>query len=161
MIIKGTLLIGLAGCYKNHLYVQQEWVNVSFLASRHVGSPDPRSENPPDGQRLLIAWHFPRCLLEEHLHMLITVRLWDQTEEKATRPIERRRGSFALDYPNPGDCIDRRILTYKVEVFTASGELLETWKHQFWTEFIELQPAIRSNVSVSSQCKQGSVIETP
>ncbi len=158
MIIKGALLICLASCYKDHLYVQQEWVNASFLASHHVGTPDPRSENPPEGQRLLVAWHFPRCLLEERLTLFVTVRLWDQTEEITIRPIERRRGSFAFDYPNPGDCLDRRILTYKMEVFTESGELVEEWKHHFWTEQIELQ---RSNVSVSSQLKQESVIEIP
>lgn len=143
--------------------MQQEWVDANFLASHHVGTPDPRSECPPEGQRLLFAWHFPRCLLEDGLTLLATVRFWDQTEEIFVRPLTRRRGSLALDCPNPGDCIDRRILTYKVEVFTTNGELLEEWKHHFWRELIELQPtsAERSSFSVSSHPKQGSVIETP
>jgi hypothetical protein len=163
MIIKGTLLISLSGCYKNHLYVQQEWVDANFLASHHVGTPDPRSENPPEGQRILVAWYFPRCLLEDQLTLLVTVRLWDQTEQIFMRSIDRRRGSLAFDCPNQGDCLDRRVLTYKVEVFTLNGDLIEEWKHHFWTELIKLQPAPaqRSNSSVSSHPKQESVIETP
>jgi hypothetical protein len=131
-------LVCLTGCYKNHLYVQQEWVDASFLASSHVGTPDPRQEHPPHGQRLLIAWDFPRSLFDEKLTLEITVRLWNNTQEVLLHPVERKRGYEALYFPNADPCDDRRILTYRIQVLNAEGTVLETWKHHFWTELIEI-----------------------
>lgn len=113
-------------------------MDVNFLASSHVGTPDPRRDDPPEGQRLLIGWNFPRCMVEDGLVLWITVRLWDNTQDFVVQPIDRKRGSAAFYYPNKDDCIDRRILTYKIEVLTSSGFLIETWKHHFWTELIEM-----------------------
>ena len=63
-----------AGCYKNHLYVQQQKIDQSFLASSHVGTPDPRQKSPPLGQKLLIAWSFPWSLFSQDLTAITTVR---------------------------------------------------------------------------------------
>lgn len=129
-----------------------------------MGTPDPRQENPPEGQRLLVAWDFPRSLFEDRLTLLITVRLWDNTQDVLFKPVDRRRGYAAYYYSNKDPCIDRRILTYRVQVLNSKGEIIETWKHHFWTELIDvesLSSAQRSSPSVSSQPKQGSVIDTP
>jgi hypothetical protein len=125
------------GCYKNHLYVQQEWVNRDFLASVKVGTPDPRQADPPQGQRLLIAWDFPKSLFERRLTLLTTVRLWDQSETVITRPVERKRDGVALFFPSKN--LQKQILTYRIQVFDQEGGLIETWKHHFWTELIPLQ----------------------
>lgn len=156
----------VASCYKNHLYVQQEKVDVNFLASSHIQTPDPRLAHPPEGSRLLISWNFPRCLFGEQLTFLVTVRFWDNTEKILVKTIHHRRGSTAFDFSNPGTCLSSQILTYKIDVFTEEGTLIETWKHHFWVELIDLHPdktvsAQRSQCSVSSHPKHGSVIETP
>ena len=140
------------GCYKDHLYVQQEWVDRNFLASSHVNTPDPRQECPPMGQRLLIAWRFPRNLVDRHLKMIFTVRLWDNEEEVFTHPIEKSRGYAAFNF------FDERILTYRIQVVDSENEIVEIWEHHFWTKLIDIN---RSRVSVSSQPMQGSVIDTP
>jgi hypothetical protein len=150
-------LLMLSGCYKNHLYVQQEWVDEKYLASTRVHTPDPRQANPPKGQKLLVKWDFPKSQFDLRLTLLITVRFWDHSEQVFIRPVERRRDFIDLHFN------DLQILTYKVEVFTQSKELLEVWKHHFWTELIDVRadsPRKRSS-SVSSQPRQGSVIETP
>lgn len=136
--------------------MQQEWVDRNFLASSHVGTPDPRQCDPPEGQRLLIAWDFPRSYYSRKLTLVATVRLWDDTQTVKTFSIERKRGYRALFFSK------QRILTYRVDVVTADGELIETWKHQFWTELIEVgRPADTNSSRVSSQPRQESVIESP
>lgn len=167
-LIKGTLaLLFLSGCYKNHLYVQQEWVDADFLASSKVHTPDPRQAHPPQGQRLLIAWDFPKSVFDRRLTLAATVRFWDNTQTTIVQPIERKRDSIAHFFPNDGQGADRRILTYRVQIFAESGDLVETWNHQFWTELIDVDrhesfsSAHRMSDSVSSQPKQESVTDTP
>lgn len=143
-------LLVFAGCYKNHLYVQQEWVDRNFLASTHVGTPDPRQECPPEGQRLLVSWKFPRNLGE--LKLVITVRFWDNSEEVICHPIDRSWGYAAFFFSK---C---KILTYRVQVVDLCDAIVETWEHHFWTELIDID---RRSASVSSQSRHGSVIEMP
>ncbi len=140
--------------------MQQEWVDRDFLASTKVGTPDPRQANPPDGQRLLVAWDFPKSMFAEQLSLLVTVRLWDNSQQLIVKPLERKRDVAAFYFP----CTDRekRLLTYRIQVMTKEGKIIETWKHHFWTELIEINGAASNkSSSVSFQPKQGSVIETP
>lgn len=117
--------------------MQQEWVDRNFLASTRVGTPDPRQEHPPEGQRLLVAWDFPRSLFERQLHLKITVLLWDNTQEMIEMPMERRRDTAAFYFPSKEK--ERSILTYRVQVFSKEGDLIETWNHHFWTELIDIK----------------------
>lgn len=133
--------------------MQQEWVDRNFLASTHVGTPDPRQCNPPEGQRLLLAWDFPKSLYSCGLSLALTVRFWDEEQIVQTLPLLRRRGTRALFFQG------KKILTYRVDVITANGEILESWLHQFWTELIDVGK--RRSSSVSSQPMHESVIERP
>jgi hypothetical protein len=121
-----------SSCYRNHLYVQQEWVDRNFLASSHVNTPDPRQSEPPEGQRLLIAWDFPRSIFLKDLSFAVTVRFWDDTQQEIVDPIQRKRGYQAFYFPK------KKILTYRVQVVTKEKEVIETWNHQFWTERIDI-----------------------
>jgi hypothetical protein len=119
-------------CYKDHLYVQQEWVDRNFLASSHVNTPDPRQEHPPQGQRLLIAWRFPQNLIDQQLNLVLTMRFWDNTEEEQIRPIRNSRGYTAFNFLN------EKILTYRIQIIDADGDVVERWEHQFWTKLIDI-----------------------
>ncbi len=140
-------------CYKDHLYVQQEWVDRDFLASSKVGTPDPRQECPPVGQRLLVSWRFPSNLFYQELRLIATVRFWDNSEEVICYPVEKMWGSTAFNFFEK-----RKILTYRIQVLDRNDEVMEVWEHHFWTELIDMD---RRRVSVSSQPKQGSVMEMP
>ncbi len=146
-------LLFSSGCYRHHLYVQQEWVDRNSLASSHVNTPDPRQCDPPEGQRLLVAWQFPKSYFCRDLTIVATVRFWDDTQLVEKIPVIRKRSYKALFYSN------QKILTYRVEVVTKEGEILETWQHQFWTELIDVGASKSS--SVSSQPRQASVMERP
>ena len=105
----------------------------SFLASSHVGTPDPRQEDLIEGQRLLIAWRYPQNLMQDDLRLVLTVRFWDQSEEKFFSPLEKVRGHTAYNF------FQQKILTYRVQVLDKGGEVVDTWEHHFWTQWIDLQ----------------------
>ena len=147
----GLLTFFCLGC--SHLYVQQESIDGSYLASAHVDTPDPKRDNPPTGQKILISWDFPKSLFDEGLTALAAVRLWDNEQVLYKIPIERKRDVAELFFPSTN-----RILTYRIQVVDEQGEIVETWNHQFWTELIQID---ETKSSVSSQPRQGSVIETP
>jgi hypothetical protein len=149
----------MSGCYRHHLYVQQEWVDRNFLASSHVNTPDPKLDDPPEGQRLLIAWDFPRSQFQKELSLAVSVRFWSDTQKEISYPLPKKRGYCAYFFPN------EKILTYRVRVLTREGTVLESWNHHFWTQLIEVgdsaSAAESSNSSVSSQPIQESVIDKP
>lgn len=129
--------------------MQQEWIDREFLASSYVGTPDPRQEHPPLGQRLLVSWNFPRSIFEKHLSLSVTVRFWDDTQRTIVEPIERKRDSAVFYFPHDIPGSDKRILTYRVQAIAANGELVGHWDHQFWTELIEIGP--KGNLRQSPQ----------
>ena len=131
-VVISLIALLCCGCYRHHLYVQQEHVDRGFLASSYVNTPDPRQKDPPEGQRLLIAWDFPRSIFKKELLLSATVRFWDDTEQERIEPIQRKRGSHAFYFPK------KRILTYRVQVISKDQEIIETWKHHFWTERIDI-----------------------
>jgi len=147
------LLTFFTACYRDHLYVQQEWVDRNFLASTKVGTPDPRQADPPEGQRILVGWRFSQNLLAEKLQLVLTVRFWDNSQEVIARPIQRSVSNTAFNFFD-----GLKILTYRIDVVNAKGDVIQTWEHQFWTKLIDIDR--RSN-SVSSHPRQGSVMETP
>lgn len=162
-----------SGCCGNYLYVQQETVGVGFLASSVVGTPDPRQEDPPEGQRLLVGWDFPRSVFQKQIHLLISVRLWDYSLKEIVLPLERKRDAAAFFFPacgspsgsenGPQNGKGRAIMTYRVQAVDREGNQVAVWDHQLWTEWIGIDrsAAAASSDSVSSQPKQGSVTETP
>lgn len=139
-----TLLISffciclLGGCYKDNLYVQQEWVDGSFLASSKVCSPDPRQSHPPIGQRLIIGWDFPKSLFQEGLTLVATVRLWDNSQQEFRKAITRKREVIEYFFQNDQEGIDLRILTYKIQILGPDGKEVRVWEHHLWTELIDL-----------------------
>lgn len=107
-----------SGCYRDYLYVQQEKVNRMFLASSHVGTPDPRQDDPPQGYRLLIAWDVPKSFADREIVILAEVRLMSGKLETQTIPLLRKRGYQALYFA------DEEIMTYRVRAIAADGEIL-------------------------------------
>ena len=94
--------------------------------------------------------------------MVCTVRFWNQEQIEKEFVPESRRGAEAFFFP----AVDKghRILTYRVDVYDCEGALVETWKHHFWTERIDVasrSSAPSASASVSARPKHGSVIETP
>jgi hypothetical protein len=126
----------VTGCYKSHLYVQIENIGKDFLASSYVKTPDYRQQNPPTGQRIIVNWCFPKELYSKDLFIKLTVRFWSNTQVTKNHAILKLFGSKSFFFPS--DKKEDRILTYRIEVFSKEGNLIETWKHQFWTDLIDV-----------------------
>lgn len=138
LLIFLCVFIFFTSCYKNHLYVQHEKMDITYLASSHVNTPDYRQKHPPVGQTLSIAWDFPLSLFRENLNMILTVRFWDNKQDVFCHKIDRKRGYKIFKFQD--DTIDKskKILTYKIDVFNEDGILIDQWKHQFYKELIEI-----------------------
>ena len=138
-IILLLCLFFLSSCYKNHLYVQQDKLDKNYLASSHVHTPDPRQKNPPEGQRLSVAWDFPLSIFKEQpLNLILTVRFWDNTQDVFVTKMEKKRGYVIYKFQDPTHNKPKKILTYKVDVVNEDGEIVEQWKHQFWKKLIKI-----------------------
>jgi len=72
-------------------------------------------------------------MMDQEPSFVISMRFWDDTDQEIVDIIPRKRGSRAYDFPK------KKILTYRVQVVSKDGEILETWQHHFWTEKIEVK----------------------
>jgi hypothetical protein len=129
----------MTGChYTGYLYVQQEAVDSSFLASAHVSTPDPRAEDPPIGQRLLIRWDFPKSIFDQNLTLFATIRFWDSHEELLQLPLLRKTDTTFFFFPKEatGSKSQGKILTYRITIQNGSGCEVACWEHPFWTPLI-------------------------
>lgn len=132
------LMLLLSSCYKDNLYVQQEWVDKSYLASFYVKTPDPRDKNPQIGQKIIISWDFPLSEYKKDLTVVLFVRFWDQTQKELTYKIERKRGYTDFFFENINSEQNKKILTYRLDVVDKNNEIIRTWKHQLWTKQINI-----------------------
>jgi len=115
-----------------------ENIGEDYLASTHIKTPDYRQENPPRGQRINVSWDFPFNLYEKNLFLCLTARLWNNTQEKRKYHLQKRWGTTTFFFENKTKEKGNKILTYKLEVITDYGKIIETWEHQFWTELIDV-----------------------
>ncbi|MEI8125813.1 MAG: hypothetical protein WCG42_08665 [Parachlamydiaceae bacterium] len=132
-----TLL--LTSCQQSYLTVQTDYLSYKNLASYYVGTPDPRMDCPPIGQRLIISWSVWKEMLAcDDLHLEITIRFRNRKEWKENFHILKKRGTYVYTLLN-NDYIDKQgILCYKVEL-VGNGCVIEEWRHQIWTELIEIE----------------------
>lgn len=138
MRIQILALLLLSSCQKYYVSVSQQWVDARYLASTHVHTPDPRQDDPPVGQMLVMNWRIPKAILEKNPHIALHVIYWDYTEQVIEFPLNERMGwvtyrLFNKEYREKGG-----ILTYKAELLTQEGEVFCDWRHQLWINLINL-----------------------
>jgi hypothetical protein len=136
-------LICLTGCAKNqYLSLMSDKIDARYLASTHVGTPDPRQANPPQGQRIVIAWYVPGRILEERPEIRLHLLFWNNTTQVVCYPIYKGRGNKVFFLLGDEFIEKKGILTYKAEIVTADGSVFSEWKHQLWVNFIEVEQDI-------------------
>jgi hypothetical protein len=129
----------LTGCKQYYLSICQEWVDVRYLASTNVSTPDPRQAHPPVGQQLLLDWRIPADIYAKHPEVVLDLILWDYTARQVRYPIKRRMDFatyrlFNEDYEKTGG-----ILTYQAKIVTEDGKVFREWKHQLWVNLITVK----------------------
>src|ERR1043165_302306 len=84
------LIFFLPGCRQYYLSICQEWIDVRYLASNHVSTPDPRLDHPPVGQMLILDGRIPKDIFEKKPEVVLDLILWDYTTRQMRIPIKRR-----------------------------------------------------------------------
>lgn len=139
------VLLSFVSCQKYGLLLHQQRIDASYLASSHVGSPDPRQKCPPHGQLLIVEWWVPPPLLKYQPRVVVHLFFRNYTEKIIEFPITRRV-SYEI-YPVLGCEFDETggLLTYKAEIVICEGEIYREWKHQMWVQLIDLsdEPSIQ------------------
>jgi hypothetical protein len=125
------LLLLFAGCHKYYVDVKKERIGRDSLASTFVGSPDPLQACPPSGEKLLVSWRLPKEAMEQQLVLVLKLVLRDYEEVTEVYPVLRRRGMIAYGLE------ERGIVTYKAEIQTVAGEVVEGWEQALWFSVIK------------------------
>jgi hypothetical protein len=132
------LLIYLPSCGKSYITVRQEWVDRRYLASSHVNTPDPRQNNPPLGQKLIVSWLIPNSVMEEHPNLVLRVIFWNYTEKNIVFPIRHRAGYKVFSVLNEEYEKTGGLLTYSAQIVSQDNQVYKEWKHQLWVNLIDI-----------------------
>lgn len=132
-------ILFLVSCNSSYLSVHTDYFSRENLASYYVGTPDPRLNNPPIGQRLIVTWAVPRSCngYYSDLHLEVTIRFRNRKEVREIYPITRLHGTYVYSLLNEDYIETRGMLSYKVDL-VADGKVLEQWRHQIWADLIEI-----------------------
>jgi hypothetical protein len=131
-------ILFFSGCRQYYLSICQEWVDVRYLASTHVGTPDPRQDHPPIGQMLILDWRIPKEILKKKPEVVLDLILWDYTTRRVQIPIKRRMDFATYRLLNEEYEKSGGILTYKAQIITQDGKIFREWKHQLWVNLITI-----------------------
>lgn len=133
-----TALLLCASCQKYYVQVTREKINRQSLASTFAKTPDPRQSSPPKGERLIIQWNLMQEDVKDYVCKLSLIyRNYEQ--ETIYFSVERERDVFS--YFLLGEKYEKTggIMTYKVEILSSNKEIVQSFKHQLWTNLIVIE----------------------
>jgi len=160
------LALILTSCERYSLSLGQIPVNVSYLASTHVHTPDPRQAHPPVGQKVILKWSVPLSFLQREPRIIFYIVYRDYTETTLVYHLTKSNGYYVYSLLNEEFYCKKGILTYRAIIETPDHTVYSECKHQLFVHLIDLKEehnveAERMSSSVSSHPMQGSVTETP
>lgn len=127
----------MVGCGGAHLSVRQRSIDASYLASTFVGSPDPRQEDPPHGQMLVIDWRVDDEMLCQRPRVVLEVIMRNYEQRLIEQEIDDTAGYFTYSVLNRDFEQTKGILTYRASLVMKDGTVLKTWKQQLWVDLLE------------------------
>lgn len=157
--LKYLLFFIFTGCGQGALLLYQQKIDPSYLASTHVGSPDPRIRS--QGQMIVAEWWVPRSLLDRDLFLRIDILFRDFTKAVVEYPIKKSIGYETYCLLDKKFEQTKGFLSYKAEIITEDGKVYAQWQHQLWVKLITIEDTEVSSSAVVEKSKQESVIEIP
>jgi hypothetical protein len=133
------LALHLSSCEKYYLSLQQQWVDISYLASSQANTPDPRKQNPPLGQMLIIDWRVSKSILKLEPHIALDLIFWDYSKKTICFPMKRQMDYVTYELLNDNYEKTEGILTYRAKIITKNGEAVKESKHQLWVDLIQIE----------------------
>jgi hypothetical protein len=129
----------LSGCEKYYLSLTNRNVDVNYLASTHVATPDKRQKNPPYGEMIIMNWRVPKEILEKNPELQLHVLYGDYTQKTFAYPVKKRMGYFTYKDLNEVFTNHKGIITYCADLKLNDGSIYKSWKHQLWVKLIDLE----------------------
>jgi hypothetical protein len=133
-----AILALFTGCDKYYVSVRQIHVDDQYLASTHVGTPDPRRNPPPSGQKLVIDWQIPPEVLGQNPKIVLHLLFKNHVEMREIYPIKNKCDTKVYSLLNDEYFVTGGLLTYRAEIVLEDGEIYRDWKHQLWVNLITL-----------------------
>lgn len=131
------ILFSSSSCALHRLEIQTQYLTPEYLASFHVGTPDPHLYHALIGERLLIQWSLSMQEVQENeLSLYLKVRFRNHQEQEVKVPITTKRGTYIYQVNHEFYCQTGGILTYYAEIQSPSC-VLASWKHPLWVELIK------------------------
>lgn len=131
------ILLFSSSCTLHRLDVQTQYLTHEYLASYHIGTPDPLLYEPIAAQRLLVQWSLCAREIEgQEVFLNLKVRFRNHQEQEVKVPITSKRGTYLYELTHKAYCQSGGILTYYAEVRTPSC-VLASWKHPLWANLIK------------------------
>ncbi len=128
----------VSSCTFRTLEVQTQYITQEYLASTHVGTPDPLQFELLAGQRLLIQWSLGKKeACEKPLFLQIKARFRDHTDKEVWIPLESLRGFYLFKIETEEYIRTKGILTYCVRIQNEHSIIAE-WKHPLFVDWIEI-----------------------
>jgi hypothetical protein len=133
-------IFSLSSCSRYYLTCDRQSRNTSYLASSFVGSPDPLSHAPINGEQLVLAWHVPSSF-ENKAHIELHLTYWDYTQEVLNITVKDRLGRYTLENLGASFEKNKGIIAYKAVMTDPKGKVFQTWEHQLYTKLIDVSDA--------------------
>ncbi len=133
----GVLIFLASCCGHGPLNVRHQYLDARYLASSHVGTPDPRRCDFY-GQQIIIQWSVPKEYRKcRDLSLLLTVRYGAAEVKEIVYKLRGRGGTCRYRLMNESFCDKRGVVTYKIEM-RAGDTVIYDWHHQVWAELIDV-----------------------
>ncbi len=134
-------LTTLTGCQQRMLDVSTLFFSYQDLASTHAITPDPlKVDTDLPREEVILYWNIPAHLFQsEEVKASLDLRFGNRQEKTITIPISERRDHYT--YRMSGSFLKKvdYLVTYKAELYTASGKLLATYAHPLWVDRLTIQ----------------------
>lgn len=151
----------ISGCQKYYISICQEKIDRDYLASTYVGSPDPRQENPPLGQKLIIEWQIPKDVLQKHPMIVLQVVYQNYEESTFEYPILYKTG-YVVNSLLGEEFVKRKgFLSYKAKIVLNDGSVFRNWEHQFWVDVIHLDEKVEVRIEDVDSSENKESLEEP
>ncbi len=145
----------LLACSSSHmLTVQTRSLDSGFYASAQAGTPTRVDAASVRGEQLLVEWSIPAQDWKAHnggFEIQLRLRYGDKTEELKTITLESRSGHKTYTLLNGEYYAKKGYETYLGELVATDGEVVDSWQHQVWTDYLRIGPDSAEGIQVAEK----------
>ena len=132
----GMLVVIFSSCSTSYIGVDKIKTDKLTYASRFAKTPDPRTLNPPKGEKLYINWSLPIQFEAYKYRMQVEIIYRNLTKETLVFPIKRRAGARIIELLGKEFEEKKGFLVYKLQIISVDDEVISDYTHRMWVDLI-------------------------